>query len=918
MKFRLQNEIINAIPGLQIGLIVLKNLQNSRKNSTIEQLLRGLGAEKKRQFKDEKKKAELEAFLFKAHLDKKVLTEAQFLEESMKTAANGKDLPFKNNLDGLRLYIGLRNNFPSGLCDLDQLEKDLEINFAEPKPKPSLKPVTSSETIQAAMWFINLGSSTKEDFESIINESVKIIQKYSQTQEMAIYFLGAELQEVDLEYVSEKEKLYLEEQQKIEQQKREEEARKQEEARIEAEKAAELEAKREEEEEKTAQQQKEKVAQKLVTSNYNSSSPRIKLQNILNETVDQYLKNQASTSQNIEQPLTTQEPTLSEKFSYEPAQVMLPTQKGHGDYTSNIAMQLSKKLNKNPQEVAKEIIALLPPIDFIEKVELAGPGFINFTLSQKYLEQEIENIVNQKEQYGSSHLGKGQKALIEYSQPNIAKPLGAHHLLSTIIGQILVNLHRFEGFEVIATNYPGDWGTQFGKLIYAYKTWGNEETVKKDPLNELLKLYVHFHNEAEKDPTLDDKGRAEFKKLEEGDEENHKLWQWMKDLSIQEIERLYKKLDVTFDVYLGEEMHREQAQKLIEEGRAKGFIEEGEKGALIIKFENDKLPPYMVQKADGTTLYSSRDIASIHYRLEKFQPAKIVYVVDVAQSLHFQQLFESVKKFGFTGAELVHVAFGRMQFPDGKMSTRKGEIILMDEMIKEAEERSQKIVEEKSRDLTAEEKKTIVEGMAVSALKYNVLSQNRESNYTFQWDKILSLEGNSAPYLQYAYARSQNILKKAEDQQTAVTENKTSGPSTLQLSGKNTPVQTSLLETENRNDLQQPLVEEKSLPVQTSDGAATASQSHTPFSHPAEQKLLHLFPLFSEYVEQATLEYKPNILCSYLFELARAFSGFYNEVPVVNAPTQELKTSRLQLVQAFGQIMENGLHLLGIATFKKM
>jgi arginyl-tRNA synthetase len=578
-----------------------------------------------------------------------------------------------------------------------------------------------------------------------------------------------------------------------------------------------------------------------------------------------------------------------------------PHDPAHGDYAANIAMKLGKMSGRNPREVAEGIIQNLPRLDYVEKTEIAGLGFINFHLSTAFLAGELDLINRLKNNFGRSAVGAGKKVLIEYSAPNIAKPLGVHHLLSTIIGQTLVDLFRFGGYEVIALNYPGDWGTQFGKLLYAYKTWGDEETVKKDPLNELLKLYVRFHDEAEKDVALEDKGREEFKKLEEGDAQNKELWRWMKDLSIQEIERLYKVLGVHFDEYLGEQMYLEKARTIIEEGKARGIITTGEKGALIVQFEDEKMPPYMLQKSDGTTLYSTRDIASIKDRIERWHPDELIYVVDVAQSLHFKQLFEVAHKFGFTGPQYKHVIFGRMQMPEGPMSTRKGDVILLDEVIKEAVAHAEKLIAEKSKDLTDSEKEFIAREMAVSAIKYNIISQNRETNITFSWEKMLALDGNSGPYLQYACARAHSILRKAKEAAKDAT-----------TAAKPVP---KMIKESNQTDLFTMTEEAEDVGAKS---PAPHEENAVPFGNVAEKRLLRMLPRLPEYVELAIRDYKPNLLCNYLYDLARAFSAFYNEVPVLTAATEELKNSRLKIVQGVSNVLGNGLKVLGIAVFERM
>ncbi|NIA02200.1 MAG: arginine--tRNA ligase, partial [Nitrospirae bacterium] len=439
--------------------------------------------------------------------------------------------------------------------------------------------------------------------------------------------------------------------------------------------------------------------------------------------------------------------------------------------------------------------------------------------------------------------------------------LGVHHLLSTIIGQSLYNIYKFLGYNCIGLNYIGDWGTQFGKLTYAYKEWGDKKTIEKNPIDELLKLYVKFHEEAEKNPELEQKGRDEFKKLEEGDKENTKLWKWICKVSLEEVQKTYDNLGgIHFDLIQGESFFNDKMGAILEEGKKDKVFEKGEEGALIIKFENEKYPPYLVQKSDGASLYATRDLAQMKYREETWHPEKILLVIDVAQSLYLQQLFETTEMMGLTKAEPVHVVFGRMQFKDKKMSTRKGNIVLLDEVLKEAVEKAKKIVEEKNRDL--KNKDEVAHKVGIGAVKYTILSQNRTTNITFDWEKMLSLEGNSAPYLQYTYARAKSILRKTgkiETQEEETTEKITEKTATL---------------------------------------------------------LRHLVK-FKEYIVYTAQEYKPNILANYLHELAQKFNSFYNNVPVLRAPEKE-REARLKIVEATSQVLKNGLTLLGVELTEEM
>lgn len=849
MKIRIKHEVLEKIPGIQVAVIVFKNINNERKNSAVTALLRGVCAQRRSQLKNEEKARDFATNVNKTKPDGKVIPEVQLMESITRKIARGKEIEPKDNLYNLIHYTGLKYMSPVFGSDLDDTEKDIEIGFI--KPKQGKRPediITYRETKHAVLWYIDIGVMPKEEFVETPMEAAAIVQKYCGGTEAEVQVLTIDAPEYDLGYESEKEKVYRE-------------------------------------------QEFENAAKKKQLEN--QPTPEHVLEN------PPFLENESS-----EKKL---EPLIKEKISTiiadatndylqeighsiiqdEIFNVETPSDPSHGDYSTNVAMKIGKNLDQQPRDFAEKVMEKLANNELFEKVDIAGPGFLNFYLKQSVREAEVNRVINYKANFGRLSVGKGQKVIVEYSSPNIAKPLGVHHLLSTIIGQTLYNLYKYAGYETISLNWPGDWGTQFGKLIYAYKTWGNEEQVRKDPLNELLNLYVKFHSEEEQNPGLVEKGREEFKKLEEGDVENDKIWQWFKQISIDELEKIYKKLGVHFDEYLGERMYLEASKQLINEGRDKGIITEGEKGALIVRFDNDIYPPYMLQKADGTTLYSSRDLASIKDRIERYQPDKMLYVVDVAQQLHMQQLFETAKKYGFISSELIHVIFGRMQMPEGKMSTRKGDIILLEEVIKQATEKAQKIVDEKSHDLSPEEKTKIAEQMAISAIKYNIISQNRETNITFDWDKMLTLEGNSAPYMQYAYARAHSIIRKSGEEETAE-----------KIRMKN----------------------EKQTSLFSVSGAKQEDQEKdaVPYGHQKEQDLMRLFPHFEEAIAAAVRENKPNLLTNYLFELARTFNSFYNEVSVLNASRPDLFESRLKLVKATAQILENGLKVLGIAVFERM
>lgn len=540
-----------------------------------------------------------------------------------------------------------------------------------------------------------------------------------------------------------------------------------------------------------------------------------------------------------------------------------PKLENFGDYATSVALKIAKKTGKQPREVAEQLLAAieLPP-HFLTPA-IAGGGFINFSFSPKFLLRFIGEILKNPAALQPS-FGKGKVAVTDTSHPNIAKPMGVHHMLSTIIGDSINRLLAYCGYRVIRDNYLGDWGTQFGKLIYAFKTFGKKSVIEKNPIPELLKLYVKFHDRAEKDETLEEEGRRAFKKLEEGDPENRKLWQWMRDASLVEFHKMWNILGVTFDVINGESFYEDKMKPIIEKGRAEKVFVKGEKGALICEFPKEGYPVAVIQKADGATLYATRDLARIKHWEDTWRPDLMVNVVDSAQTLYFRQLYSMAERLSLTDAKNIHVAFGRMRFPDKRMSTRKGNIVLLEELIDEVITLARKIVEEKNPDFPSGEKAEIARKVGIGALKFVVLNQNRETDVTFTWEKMLSLEGESAPYLQYVAARCRGILRKAGDDAPSIP----AGDQTVALEAE-------------------------------------------------EISLTRLFPKFHETVASAAREFRPNILARYLSKLATRFNLFYDKHPVLRADPP-LRGMRLSFVKAALTVLETGLSLLGIEAPEQM
>ncbi|MBU1683353.1 arginine--tRNA ligase [Patescibacteria group bacterium] len=537
----------------------------------------------------------------------------------------------------------------------------------------------------------------------------------------------------------------------------------------------------------------------------------------------------------------------------------------HGHFASNVAMFLAGKTGKRPREVAEKVIESLDQSIF-EKVTVAGPGFINFWLEQKFYTTECQFLADDLNDYLYGSLGGPSKKtmVIDTSHPNVAKPMGVHHLLSTIIGDSIKKIYKRAGYEVINDNYLGDWGTQFGKLIYAIRTWGVMSAIEKNPIPELLNLYVKFHDEAEKDPGLDDFGRLEFKKLEEGDRENRKLWKFIVEKSMDEFNRIYKRLNVEFDVINGESFYEDKMPAILKYGRDEKIFVDGEKGAWIVMPKDPNDPPAVIKKADGATLYITRDLARIQYWEKTWSPDLMVNVVDVAQEFYFNQLFDVADRLKLTGAQNVHVKFGRMQFKDARMSTRKGNIILLEELLDEAEERAYKLAQEKGLNLSDDEVKELSRIMGIGAVKYNILSQSRTTNITFDWDRMLTFEGNSVPYLMYTVTRAKSVLHK-------------SGFDMKDIS---------------RFDLE----------------AATE----------AETKILIQLMMYPDTLNRAAEEFKPNHIANYLYQLSQEFNTFYNGNPILKAESEDLKKSRLLMTACVIRIMDDGFSLLGISVPDRM
>jgi arginyl-tRNA synthetase len=549
-----------------------------------------------------------------------------------------------------------------------------------------------------------------------------------------------------------------------------------------------------------------------------------------------------------------------------PIEISIPDEELFGHYSTNFALRLSKEKGKPPFDLAKEYaaqIAATAPVGFFKKVEAAPPGFINFWLSDETMQNKFAVIARDKD-YGRGDAGGNKTVIVEYSSVNIAKPMHLGHMRTTIIGAALANIFEFSGYKVVRWNYLGDWGTQFGKLIASYKLWGDRAAIEKDPIEELQKLYVRFHAEAESNKELEKRGQEEFKKLEDGDKENRKLWEWFKKESLKEFEKLYRVLDIDFDVWIGESFFEEEMKPIIKELLDKDLAVRSE-GALIVKLDDVGLPPALIEKSDGASLYLTRDIANLKYRLKKYKPEKILYVVGNEQSLQFEQLFAIAKMLGLDSAELKHIKYGLVLGESGKkLSTRKGTAQLLGEVINEAVLKAREVVEQKSPDLSGAEKGEIALAVALGALKYNDLKENRNTDIIFDWEKMLSFSGDSGPYLQYTYARIKSILRKAD------------GPTKL---GKH-------------------------------DAAELV--------HTTELALIRKIFEFPDVVERSGELYSTSTLAVYLHKLAVVANKFYEATPILKDENAARRNARLVLMSTAANVLDRGLGLLGIKTLEKI
>ena len=540
------------------------------------------------------------------------------------------------------------------------------------------------------------------------------------------------------------------------------------------------------------------------------------------------------------------------------------TKKEFGDFQTNFAMMSSKLIGKNPREIANTIIENFEKNDIIEKLEVAGPGFINIFLKNSFLNEEIKKLENEK--YDFSFLNTGKTVIIDYSSPNIAKRMHIGHLRSTIIGDSIKRILNFLGFKTLADNHIGDWGTQFGKLIVAYKNWLDKKAYEEDPIGELERIYVLFSDKAKKDPALEDEAREELKKLQLGNEDNQKLWKEFIDISLKEYNKVYERLDVNFDYYYGESFYNDMMPSVLEELKKKNIARE-DQGALVVFFEDDKLPPAIVQKKDGSFLYTTSDLATMKFRKNELKVDEAVYLTDDRQQNHFKQVFEIGKMLGEPyDYKKTHIVFGIMRFGDQIFSSRSGNTIRLVDLLDEAKKQVKKVINEKNPNIPEEEKEKISETIGSGAIKYFDLSQNRTSDITFTWEKVLNFEGNTGPYLQYTYVRIMSIFRK--------------------------------LEEENIN------VENTDIVLDEMAGI--------------ERELASELLKFPQAVVKSYENFRPNIIADYLFDTAKLFNSFYNSSSILKEEDKKVMDARILLAKKTAFVLKEGLELLGIKTVNRM
>lgn len=544
------------------------------------------------------------------------------------------------------------------------------------------------------------------------------------------------------------------------------------------------------------------------------------------------------------------------------AAIEVPANSDMGDYAYP-CFKLAKVLRKAPPLIAQEIGEKLQLPVGISEMKIVG-AYINFFMDKPfYAKQVLQSVLEQGAHYGKSEKGTGKTIVIDYSSPNIAKPFHVGHLRSTVIGNALYQIHRALGYHCVGINHLGDWGTQFGKLIVAYKKWGSQEAVEKDGIQELMRIYVKFHDEAANEPALEDEARLWFVKMQDGDTEALTLWKWFYDISIREFERVYDMLGVKFDAYTGESFYNDKMAPVVEELEQKGLLVESE-GAKIVDLSEENMPPCLIIRKDGGTLYATRDITAALYRKKTYDFDKCIYLTALDQNLHFAQWFAVIHKMGYDWyQDLIHVPFGLVSLESGKLSTRHGNVVLMEELLHQAIAETQKIIEEKNPSLP--DKETVAQKVGIGAVIFNDLYNTRIKDVVFSWERMLNFDGETGPYVQYTHARACSILKKVPDCKT--------------------------------EDLQ--------------------TASFAKLDDEATLQVCKLLEAFPSKIEDAAAKLEPYLLTRHLVAIAQAFNKFYHDNPILNS-ADDVRFARLAVVLAVKTVLSSGLALLGIESPEQM
>ena len=547
----------------------------------------------------------------------------------------------------------------------------------------------------------------------------------------------------------------------------------------------------------------------------------------------------------------------AEGFEKEEIEQMIcyPPTSDMGDYALP-CFKLSKKMRKSPVAIAEELKNSIEKGDAITEVTAVN-GYLNFRIDRSSFAAEVLREIDGAKNYGSFDEGKGRVICIDYSSINIAKPFHIGHLSTTVIGAALYRIFNFLGYKAVGINHLGDWGTQFGKLISAFLRYGDREKIEKGGVRELMKIYVKFHEEAEKDPSLEEEARAYFKKIEDGDEKCTELFNWFKDITLKEVNRTYELLGIKFDSYAGESFYNDKMQPVIDELERKGLLEESE-GAKVVNLDKYDMPPCLILKADGATLYATRDLAAAFYRKKTYDFYKCLYVVAYQQNLHFKQIFKVLELMGADFyKDMEHVAFGMVSLEDGTMSTRKGKVVFLEDVLNRSIEKSLQLIEKKSPDL--ENKEETAKMVGIGAVVFGALFNSRIKDITFSYDKVLNFDGETGPYVQYTAARCASVLKKAGCAGSAV-----------------------------KTDI-------------------TAE----------EYEVANVLSKFPDAVKQAAEKYEPSVITRYTVELAKAYNKFYFERKILSEEG-EIKEFRLKLTECTLKVLKSALGLLGIQTPEKM